>query len=47
VNRLVGDAQPNVSKKYTYTTQAFYRADSPQLPSGLLGPVQVVRTAGE
>jgi hypothetical protein len=43
VNRLVGDQQPNVAKKYTYTAQQFYRADSPLLPSGLIGPVRVVR----
>jgi len=47
VNRLIGDQQPDVTKKYTYTTQAFYRADSPLLPSGLLGPVRIVRSAGE
>jgi hypothetical protein len=46
VNRLIGDQQPNATK-YTYTTQAFYRADSPLLPSGLLGPVQIVRLANE
>ncbi len=44
VNRLVGDQQPDVAKKYTYTAQQFYRADSPLLPSGLIGPVQVVRS---
>ena len=43
VNRLIGDQQPGVARKYTYTTQAFYRADSPLLPSGLLGPVEVRR----
>jgi len=43
VNRLIGDAQPDAARKYTYTTQPFYRADSPLLPSGLLGPVRVVR----
>ena len=43
VNRLIGDQQPGVTKKYTYTAQQFYRADSPLLPSGLLGPVQIVR----
>jgi hypothetical protein len=43
VNRLIGDQQPGVEKKYTYTTQQFYRADSPLLPSGLLGPVKFVR----
>jgi hypothetical protein len=42
VNRLIGDQQPDITKKYTYTTEQFYRADSPLLPSGLLGPVQIV-----
>jgi hypothetical protein len=42
VNRLIGDQQPGITRKYTYTTQAFYRADSPLLPSGLLGPVRIV-----
>jgi hypothetical protein len=44
VNRLIGDQQPGVTRKYTYTAQQFYRADSPLLPSGLLGPVQIVRS---
>jgi hypothetical protein len=43
VNRLVGDQQPDVTRKYTYTSQPFYRANSALLPSGLLGPVRVVR----
>ena len=43
VNRLIGDEQPAVSKKYTLTTQQFYQADSPLLPSGLLGPVVLWR----
>jgi hypothetical protein len=47
VNRLIGDAQPDAQKKYTYTARQFYRADSPLLPSGLLGPVQVMRCALE
>jgi hypothetical protein len=47
VNRLIGDQQEGVAKKYTYTAQQFYRADSPLLPSGLIGPVQVVRTASK
>ena len=37
-NRLIGDAQPG-AKKLTYTTMAFYQADSPLTPSGLMGPV--------
>jgi hypothetical protein len=47
VNRLIGDQQPNVTKKFTYTAQQFYRADSPLLPSGLLGPVQFIRSVNE
>jgi hypothetical protein len=43
VNRLIGDQQPNVTKKYTWTAQQFYRADSPLLPSGLIGPVRFVK----
>jgi hypothetical protein len=43
VNRLIGDQQPNVTTKYTYTAMEFYKADSPLLPSGLLGPVKIVR----
>jgi beta-galactosidase/beta-glucuronidase len=42
VNRLIGEQQPGVTEKLTYTTQAFYRADSPLMPSGLLGPVQII-----
>ena len=41
VNRLVGDMQPGVKKKITYTTMPFYQADSPLKPSGLLGPVRI------
>ncbi len=43
VNRLIGDAQPDAAKKYTYTTQSFYPANSPLAPSGLLGPVRIAR----
>ena len=43
VNRLIGDQQPGIATKYTYTTQAFYQQSSPLLPSGLLGPVRIMR----
>jgi hypothetical protein len=43
VNRLIGDKQPDADKKYTYTAVEFYQADSPLLPSGLLGPVKIIR----
>jgi hypothetical protein len=42
VNRLIGDAQPTVTNKVTFTTMPFYQADSPLLSSGLLGPVRVL-----
>ncbi len=42
VNRIIGDQQPGVVKKYTYTTRSFYEAGSPLLPSGLLGPVHIL-----
>lgn len=41
VNRLIGDAQPGVTKKITYTTIPFYQANSKLQPSGLLGPVKL------
>jgi hypothetical protein len=47
VNRLIGDQQPNVTRKYTFITWPYYRANSPLLPSGLLGPVQLVRIASQ
>ncbi len=42
VNRLIGDQQSNVAKKITYTTMPFYQANSPLVPSGLLGPVRIL-----
>jgi hypothetical protein len=42
VNRLIGDAQPGVTNKITYTTMPFYQANSKLLPSGLLGPVRII-----
>jgi hypothetical protein len=42
VNRLIGDQQPDAKTKITFTTQAFYSANSPLLPSGLMGPVKIV-----
>ncbi|GAB3412708.1 glycosyl hydrolase family 2 protein [Flindersiella endophytica] len=44
-NRLIGDLQPNTTKKYTWTSLNVLRADSPLLPSGLLGPVKILRTS--
>ena len=46
VNRLVGDQQPGTKVKYTFADFPFYRANSPLQPSGLLGPVTIVRKSG-
>ncbi len=43
-NRLVGDVQPGVTGKITYTQMDFFTPDEPLLPSGLLGPVNVIGT---
>ncbi|WP_321373104.1 glycosyl hydrolase [uncultured Draconibacterium sp.] len=47
VNRLIGDAQPGVSddEKITLTTRPFYRANSPLVPAGLVGPVEILSLA--
>ena len=42
VNRLVGDAQPDTKEKTTFTTMPFYQANSPLLPSGLMGTVKIL-----
>jgi hypothetical protein len=42
VNRLIGDAQPG-AQRVTYTTFSPYLPKAPLLPSGLLGPVTVLR----
>jgi len=39
---MIGDQQPDATKKYTFADVKPYKAKSPLLPSGLLGPVQVV-----
>ncbi len=44
VNRLIGDQQPGATK-YTYADVKPYRADSPLLPSGLIGPVRFTMTS--
>lgn len=41
-NRIIGDQQPDCQTKYTYTPANFYRADSPLLPAGLIGPVELI-----
>ena len=41
VNRLIGDQQPGVTKKISYTSAAYYSSGTPLLPSGLIGPVAI------
>jgi hypothetical protein len=45
VNRMIGDQQPWSLRKYTFADFTPYKANSPLLPSGLLGPVRLVSTA--
>ncbi|WP_228714534.1 glycosyl hydrolase [Posidoniimonas corsicana] len=41
-NRLIGDAQPDAPRRYTKTNIRRFTAESPLVPSGLLGPVRVL-----
>ena len=43
-NRMIGDLQPGVPKTYTWTDFRPFKADSPLLESGLLGPVTIWRS---
>ena len=45
VNRLIGDQQPDATTKYTFTAVKPYKANSPLLPSGLIGPVNLYTDA--
>jgi len=47
VNRLIGDQQPGVTKKITFTTMTFYQAGASLLPSGLLGPVKILQVTNK
>jgi hypothetical protein len=42
VNRLIGDAQPGVAHKITWTALPAYKASAPLQPAGLIGPVTVL-----
>jgi len=44
VNRLIGDVQPD-AQKIAFTAMRTYKPDAPLRPSGLLGPVQLMRVA--
>ena len=47
VNRLIGDQQPDATTKYTFADVKPYKANSPLLPSGLLGPVKLERESAQ
>ncbi|MFM1878210.1 MAG: hypothetical protein RLZZ241_1076 [Bacteroidota bacterium] len=47
VNRLIGDAHPEVTNKITFTTMPFYRETDSLLPAGLFGPVQIIQQAAQ
>jgi len=42
-NRMIGDAQPGVTKRYTFSDINRFESSSPLLDSGLLGPVRLLR----
>ncbi len=42
VNRLIGDAQPDVKAKSTFTTMPFYQANAQLLPSGMISDVKII-----
>jgi hypothetical protein len=45
VNRLIGDQQPGVTQKITWTALPTYKADAPLRRSGLIGPVILIGDA--
>ena len=47
VNRMIGDEQKGAARKYTFADVKPYKATSPLLPSGLIGPVQLIAVAGK
>jgi hypothetical protein len=47
VNRMIGDQQPWALKKYAFADFTPYKAESPLLPSGLLGPVHILSVAAQ
>lgn len=42
INRIIGDKQPGISKKYTFTIGSPYQVNSELVPAGLIGPVELI-----
>jgi hypothetical protein len=40
---MIGDLQPGVTKRYTFTDFHSFRPDSQLMESGLLGPVRILK----
>jgi len=47
VNRIIGDQQPDATTQYTFSTWKSYKADSPLLSSGLIGPVAIQKESSQ
>jgi hypothetical protein len=43
-NRLIGDEQPGVTERHTFTGIHAYSKDSPLFPAGMLGPVMLLQS---
>jgi hypothetical protein len=41
-NRLIGDAQPDVKVKSTFTSMALIRPNMPLMPAGIIGEVKII-----
>lgn len=46
-NRIIGDAQPSATERFTHTNILKYTASSPLLPSGLIGPITLESKAAD
>jgi hypothetical protein len=46
-NRIIGDQQPNATRQYSWLDYRPFKANTPLLESGLLGPVKVLTVSGQ
>ncbi len=45
-NRIIGDQQPNATRKFAWLDYRPFKASTPLLESGLMGPVKVLNASG-